>query len=189
MKTLAKLFTVALLNQVLFANAGAIDSSKSMVTATFKQLGVEVPAKFKAVSGQIDFDPANPASGKAQIAIATASFDLGDALYNQEVQKKEWFNSAQYPQATFVSSNIKSVSSGINNVSADKLQVQGKLTIKGKALDVNVPIAVKQEGKTQIFEGTLPIKRLYFNIGEGEWKDTDTLADDVVIKFKVVTQN
>jgi polyisoprenoid-binding protein YceI len=31
----------------------------------------------------------------------------------------------------------------------------------------------------------LPIKRLAFGIGEGEWKDTSIVADEVVIKFRV----
>lgn len=176
----AKLLVGLLAAHTAFANAAAIDSSKSTITATFKQIGVDVTAKFKTVSGTIDFDEANPTAGKAQITVALASFDLGDAEYNKEVQKKEWFNTAQFPQGTFVSSSIKSVSAG-------KLLVQGKLTIKGKALDVAVPMTVKQDGKAQVFEGLLPIKRLYFNIGEGEWKDTDTLADDVVVKFKAVT--
>ena len=34
--------------------------------------------------------------------------------------------------------------------------------------------------------GALPIKRLAYNIGEGEWKDTSMVADDVTIKFHVV---
>lgn len=162
-----------------FAQAGAIDPAKSAVTATFKQLGVAVDAKFNIFNGQIDFDPANPAAAKAQIALQVTSFDIGDAEYNKEVQKKEWFNAAQFPQATFVTSAIK-------QTAPNKLQAQGKLTIKGKTLDVNLPIDVKQNGNTQTFSGALPIKRLYFNIGEGEWKDTDTLADEVIVKFNIV---
>lgn len=178
---IAKHFLMALVAaQMSLADAAAIDSGKSSVVVTFKQEGVAVPANFKNVSGTIDFDPANPAGSKAQIAVALASFDLGEPEYNKEVQKKEWFNSAQFPQATFISSEIKPGGPG-------KLLVQGKLTIKGRALDISMPVAFKQDGKTQIFEGQLPIKRLYFNIGEGEWKDTDTLADEVIIKFKVVT--
>jgi polyisoprenoid-binding protein YceI len=182
MKIVKNLLSVLFAAQMAFAQAAAVDASKSMVAATFKQIGVEVTAKFNSVSGSIDFDAANPASGKAQITIALASFDLGEAEYNKEVQKKEWFNSAQFPQASFVSSSIKTTGAG-------KLLVQGALTIKGKTLDVTVPVAFKQDGKTQAFEGVVPIKRLYFNIGEGEWKDTDTLADDVLVKFKVVTSN
>ncbi len=162
--------------------AAPIDSGKSSVTVTFKQEGVEVPANFRNISGTIDLDPASPESGKAQVAVALASFDLGEPEYNKEVQKKTWFNSAQFPQATFVSTGIRSAGSG-------KLTVQGRLAIKGKSVDVSVPVAFRQEGKSQIFEGQVPIKRSSFNIGEGEWKDTDILADEVVIKFKAVTAN
>lgn len=165
-----------------FTQAGAIDPAKSTITATFKQLGVAVDAKFNTFNGQIDFDPANPAAAKAQIALQVASFDIGDAEYNKEVQKKEWFNAAQFPQATFVTSAIKLVA-------PNQLQAQGKLTIKGKALNVNVPIELKKNGGAQTFSGALPIKRLYFNIGEGEWKDTDTLADEVIVKFNIVTNH
>ena len=38
-----------------------------------------------------------------------------------------------------------------------------------------------------LLEGALPIKRLAFNVGEGDWKDTSMVADEVVIKFHIVT--
>ncbi|MES2105830.1 MAG: YceI family protein, partial [Pseudomonadota bacterium] len=93
--------------------------------------------------------------------------------------KKEWFNAAQFPKASFVSTGMKAGANG-------KLDVTGKLTIKGKTVDASFPLTVKKEGSTQVFEGSLPIKRLAFNIGEGEWKDTSMVADEVVIKFHVV---
>ena len=70
-------------------------------------------------------------------------------------------------------------------IPAGKLTVAGKLTIKGKTADVSFPLSVKPEGGKQVFEGQLPIKRLAFNIGEGEWKDTSMVADEVLIKFRV----
>ena len=178
---IAKMVAIALFAcGVVNANAGPIDPAKSVVIATFKQMGVAVDANFTKFSGNIDYDVANPAAAKAQIALQVSSFDIGDAEYNKEVQKKEWFNAVQFPQATFVTSAIKVVA-------PNKLQAQGKLTIKGKTLDVNLPIEVKQNGGAQTFSGALPIKRLYFNIGEGEWKDTEMLADEVVVKFNIVT--
>jgi polyisoprenoid-binding protein YceI len=47
-------------------------------------------------------------------------------------------------------------------------------------------VTVTQQGATQTFDGALPIKRLQFDIGLGEWKDTSTVADEVVIKFHIV---
>lgn len=154
------------------------DPAKSSVSATFKQMNVPVEAKFKTFTAQIDYDAAKPEAAKASVDIATASMDLGDAEYNREVAKKEWFNTAQFPKATFVSTAIRPAGAG-------KLNVSGKLTIKGRSADVSFPLTVKAQGKEQVFEGQLPIKRLAFNIGEGEWKDTSMVADEVVIKFRV----
>jgi polyisoprenoid-binding protein YceI len=157
------------------------DPARSSVSATFKQMGVPVEAKFKQFSAQIDYDAAKPAASKASVEIQTGSFDLGDPEYNKEVTKKEWFNAAQFPKASFVSTAIAPAGAG-------KLNVSGKLSIKGRSADVSFPLSVKAEGGKQVFEGQLPIKRLAFNIGEGEWKDTSMVADDVVIKFRVVAQ-
>ena len=174
------LIPAALLGVALAAGAIPLkaDLAHSSVAAVFKQMNVPVEAKFKKFSAQVDYDAARPENGKASVDIDTASLDLGDAEMNKEVAKKDWFNSAQFPKATFTSSSIKPNGAG-------KLTVAGKLAIKGKTLDVSFPLSVKAEGGKQVFEGTLPIKRLAFNIGEGEWKDTSMVADDVVIKFRV----
>lgn len=155
------------------------DPAKSSVSAVFKQMNVPVEGKFKRFNAQIDYNSAKPENAKANMEIDVASFDLGDVEFNKEAQKKEWFNGAQFPKATFTSSALKPAAAG-------KLDVSGKLTIKGKTVDVAFPLNVKQEGAAQVFEGSLPIKRLAFNIGEGEWKDTSMVADEVLIKFRVV---
>lgn len=163
----------------LAATALKTDAAKSKVTITFKQMNVPVDAQFKKFNAAISYDAAKPENSKANVDIDVASFDLGDPMYNQEVQKKEWFNTAQFPKASFVSTQIKAGAAG-------KLDVTGKLTIKGKSNDVSFPLTVKKEGTAQVFEGTLPIKRLTYGIGDGEWKDTSIVADDVSIKFRVV---
>lgn len=154
------------------------EPAKSRVSAVFKQMNVPVEAAFRNFSAQIDYDAAKPATAKASVEIMTASLDLGDPDMNKEVAKKEWFNAAQFPKASFVSTNITPAGPG-------KLHVAGKLSIKGKTASVSFPLTVKQEGGKQVFEGQLPIRRLAFNIGEGEWKDTSMVADEVVIKFRV----
>lgn len=154
------------------------DVANSRVSATFKQMNVPVEAPFKRFTAQIDYDAAKPELAKANVEIETASLDVGEADMNKEVAKKEWFNAAQFPKATFVSSAIKPAGAG-------KLTVSGKLTIKGRATDVSFPLTVKTEGAKQVFEGALPIKRLTYAIGEGEWKDTSMVADEVIIKFRV----
>lgn len=181
MKITQRVLLVSLLGLSLAAGAATLlktDPAKSGVSAVFKQMNVPVESKFKKYNIVIDYNAATPDAAKASVDIDTASLDLGDAEMNKEVAKKEWFNSAQFPKATFVSSGIKTAGPG-------KLNVTGKLSIKGKTADVSFPLTVKTEAGKQVFEGALPIKRLAFNIGEGEWKDTGMVADEVTIKFHV----
>ena len=183
MKTLHFLTAAALLAASFssgLASAAVLktDPAKSSVAAVFRQMNVPVEAKFKTFTASIDYDAARPEAAKAAVEIATASMDLGDPEYNREVVKKEWFNTAQFPKASFVSTSIQLAAPG-------KLNVAGKLTLKGRVADVSFPLTVKSEAGKQVFEGQLPIRRLAFNIGEGEWKDTSMVADEVVIKFRV----
>ncbi|QCP50976.1 YceI family protein [Trinickia violacea] len=157
-----------------------VDLAKSTITATSKQMNVPVEGTFKKFSAQVSFDPAKPAAGSAQITVDTGSYDLGDPSYNDQVAGKDWFDAKTYPTATFVSSAIAPVG-------GTQFNVTGKLTIKGKSQTLTVPVTVTQQGATQVFDGTLPIKRLQFDIGTGEWKDTSTVADEVAIKFHLVT--
>jgi polyisoprenoid-binding protein YceI len=154
------------------------DVAHSTVSATFKQMNVPVESPFKKFTATIDYDAAHPEKATARVDIDTASLDIGQADYNKEIAKKEWFNSAQFPKASFVSTSIKPAGAG-------KVNVSGNLTIKGKTAPVAFPMNIKAEGGKQVFEGQLPIKRLSYNIGEGEWTDTSMVADEVLIKFRV----
>ena len=156
-----------------------IDTAKSRLSASFKQMNVPMEGQFKKFSAQIEFNPAKLDASKADIDIDMNSFDLGDAEFNKEVSKKTWFNTPQYPKARFMSTSMKSIGSG-------KVEALGKLSIKGITTDVSMTINVKKEGATYIFDGTLPIKRLTYMIGEGEWKDTSMVADEVLFKFHIV---
>lgn len=173
------LLAAVLASAVASATPLKTDPAKSTVSAVFKAMNSPVESKFKKFSASIDYDAAKPDLAKASVEVETASIDVGDPEMNKEAVKKEWFNAAQFPKASFVSSTIKAAGPG-------KLTVSGKLTLKGKASDVSFPLTVKEEAGKQVFEGALPIKRLAYNIGEGDWKDTSMVADEVLIKFRVI---
>jgi polyisoprenoid-binding protein YceI len=47
-----------------------------------------------------------------------------------------------------------------------------------------VPLVMTQTGAITVATGVLPIKRLAFSIGDGDWADTSMVADEVQVKFK-----
>ena len=159
------------------AGDASIDGTKSSLIATFRQESVPVDAPFRKFSGHILYDLTQPASAKATLAVETASFDLGSEDYNAEVRKKGWFDSASYPQASFVSSAIKPGAPG-------HFDATGTLTLKGKTLTITVPVTVGRVGAMQSFDGALVISRKYFAIGDPDWNDV--VDDKVSVKFHLV---
>jgi polyisoprenoid-binding protein YceI len=153
--------------------------NESAVTFGYKQMGVPMDGKFNKFSAQISFDPATLAKAQARIDIDVASIDTGSSDANEEVAGKLWFNTKTFPAASFVSSGIKALG-------GNRYQATGKLSIKGKTLDVATPVTFQAAGTRGVFEGTFAIKRLDYAIGEGEWTDVSTVADEIQIKFHIV---
>ena len=50
-----------------------------------------------------------------------------------------------------------------------------------------LPFTVKQDATGASFDGGFVLKRLDFAIGEGPWSDVGTVANEVQIKFHLVT--
>lgn len=171
---------LAAIGVAFYANADAADAAKTSVSAVFKQMNVPVEGHFNRVNADVRFDPANVAAASAKIDVEVASFDIGAPEYNDEIAGAEWFDAAHFPHATFVSTRVSPGANGAYSVA-------GKLTIRGKTNDVTVPMRYHKDGANQVFDGTLPIKRLAYGVGTGEWKDTSVVADDVQIKFHIVT--
>ena len=159
--------------------AAPIDTKRSSVTATFKQFNIPVTGEFKQFSGDVQYDPAKPASTQAKLTVNTASYDLGDAMYNKEVAGPEWFHAQKHPTATFVMSEV----SGSGNA----MQAKGDLTIRGITKPVQFPVRIQTANGVHTFTGKTQIKRLEYKVGaDGDWGDEALVADAVEIEFKMV---
>jgi polyisoprenoid-binding protein YceI len=65
--------------------------------------------------------------------------------------------------------------------------VMGKLTMKGITREVVIPIALKKDANgNSVAEGSFPLKRTDYKVGEGMWSDTDMVADDVLVRIRMV---
>lgn len=152
--------------------------AQSELSFSAKQMGVPMQGSFKKFDAQINFDAAKLASSKVSFTVDIASASMGSREVDSELPKATWFNTAKFPQAQFTSTAIKSLGGG-------RYEVAGKLVIKGQSRDVTVPVSFAQNGAVTVASGVLPIKRLAFNIGDGDWADTSMVADEVQIKFKL----
>ncbi|HKB83718.1 MAG TPA: YceI family protein [Burkholderiales bacterium] len=171
---------VALFAFSLSAAAAGVDYANSEITFVSKQMNVPVQGRFRKFTAQIAFDPKKLASAKAEIEVDLASIDTGSADADAEVGKKAWFNTSAFPTARFVSASVA-------QAGPDKYEAHGQLSIKGVGQDIAAPFSVKRSGDRVTYEGSFVLRRLQFKIGDGVWSDTDTVADEVQVKFRIVT--
>lgn len=173
------LFSIALLAAAAVpASAQQLVPAGSEITFTSKQMGVPVDGRFKTFGAQIAFDPKKPEAAKIALTIDLGSVALGVAETEAEIAKPDWFDTKKFPQASFQSASVKSTGPG-------KYEVAGKLTIKGASQNVVVPVTLAQAGAATTASGSFTIKRLDFRIGDGDWKDTSMVANDVQVRFKL----
>lgn len=158
-------------NQVLLA--------KSSLSFTSKQMNVPVEGSFKSFRSTLVFDPAKPAAARAELEIDMASIDAGSKDANDEVAGKDWFNTRVFPTARFVSTSVKPLG-------GNRFEIAGKMTIKGRTLDLSTPLTVTRQGNSASFDGSLVLKRADYAIGDGVWADFGTVANEVQIKFRLV---
>jgi polyisoprenoid-binding protein YceI len=103
---------------------------------------------------------------------------MGDDAYNAEVRKKQWFDSATYPKATFRSTSVKALG-------PNRFDATGALTLKGRVLTITVPVTVKATPAGSAFDGSFSISRKAFGLGDPIWEDV--LEDKVDIKFHLIS--
>ena len=116
-----------------------IDPSHSAIHFSVRHMVVsKTRGRFTKFSGQIVFDPDDPAKSSVQVTIDPASLDTADAQRDAHLRSADFFDVDKYPQATFKSTKVI-------DLGGDKYQVEGDLTIRG----VTRPVVLEA-----VFEGS-----------------------------------
>jgi polyisoprenoid-binding protein YceI len=162
--------------------AGAQDvlRDKSEIRFVSKQMGVNVEGLFRRWKANVVFLPADLARSKAEIDIDIGSIELASAEAEAEARGPMWFDAARFPSARFASASIRSLG-------GERYEVAGELAIKGVARPAVVPVTLgKDSSGNSVVEGSFAVKRLDYKLGEGMWADTDVVANDVIVRFRMV---
>ena len=162
------------------ASAQGVLIDKSEIRFVAKQLGVNVEGRFRRFKAHVVFRPKALANSKADFEIELGSVDLASDDSETEVKGPLWFDVPRFPVARFTSTSFKDVGAG-------KYEVHGRLSVKGITRDIVVPVTITPDvGGTLVAQGSFPVKRFEFKIGEGLWADTDTVAETILVRFRMV---
>jgi len=171
------------------ATAGApvawtADPAKSTLEFTFVQAGAKSGGRFARFTANIDFAAANPAAGRFDVNIDIGSVDTRDKDRDTQLRAPELFDGVKFPRAQFEASSFAAKGNGFEG--------SGKLSLRGVSRDV--PVAFTFETLTEAgrpvayLKGTATVKRLQFGVGQGEWKSTEWIEDEVDVAFNLRLQ-
>lgn len=175
MKTLVACLLLAC---ALPAAAQTVDLAKSQIAFGFKQENVPGEGRFRKFAAQVSFDPAKPEATRASVEVDVTSVDLGDAGWNNDIQGASWFDTKRFPKATFVAGGAKAVAGG-------RFEAPAKFTLKGITRDVIATFTSRPDAGGTLLEGSVPLKRGDFKIGDGPWADTSVVAAEVAVRFRL----
>ncbi len=157
-----------------------LDPYHTYVMWHIDHFGFSEPSGKWFVNGTILYDKGELKNTSINADVDVADFVTGISKLDEHLKGSEFFNVAQFPKATFVSSNIQSTS----NLTA---QVDGTLTIKGISKPVSLNVIFNKVGVSPIsqlptigFSATTKIKRSDFGITAY----LPGLGDDVTLEIQ-----
>jgi polyisoprenoid-binding protein YceI len=164
-------------NVLAAPTAYKLDPAKSTLQFVFTQAGAKNDGKFAKYD--VSF---TPESNALNVVVQVSSLDTGDKDRDSTLRSADLFNVAKFPQAKFAATKI-------THGAGDKYEAVGKLTIRDISRDVKIPLTFKtaNEGGKQVgvMTGEVLIKRLDYGVGQGEWKSTEWVDNDVTVKFSL----
>ena len=152
--------------------------AQSEISFVSRQMGSPVEGRFRSFDAQVALDPKQLGAAKIVLVVDLASAALGSTETETELRRPDWFDVKKVPQASFTSSAVKPAGAG-------RLEVVGTFSLKGRSRALSVPVTLTQAGGTTTATGAFTVRRLDFKVGDGDWTDTDLIANDVQVKFKL----
>jgi polyisoprenoid-binding protein YceI len=152
--------------------------AKSHLKFTFEQAGAAASGTFGKFSTVLVYDEKNLAASSLNVRVEIASVNTQEQERDGMLKDPDLFNAASYPAATFTASSLAKRGDG-------GLDAIGKLTIRDVTRDLRLPITLKPTPDGLELSGKTAIRRLDFGVGQGEWKATDSVGDEVRIEYVV----
>jgi len=157
----------------------ASDPAKSTLEFAFMQAGARNQGRFTRFAVGFDFSPDSLAGSRLEVSIEMASTDTGDKERDDTLKGEELFAVTKFPQAHFSATQFAK--------SAQGFEALGKLTIRGVTRDARVPFTFRtadEHGATVGYmNGKTVIRRLDFGVGQGDWRATDQVGNEVEVSF------
>ncbi len=149
---------------------------QSTLTFVATQAGAKFEGVFEKFTADIQFDPENPTAGRFDVAIDLRSVNSRDRERDDIIRGPDLFHTAQWPAARYIAE-------GFSAAGAGKFSGRGQLTLRNVTREVPLEFTFERQPDGAWLKGEARLKRLDFGVGQGEWKDTTWVGDEVGVRF------
>lgn len=143
-----------------------------------KYQGEVFVGRFPGFATTLTFDPAQLAAARLEVTIPLATATTANPDYDSELRGAAFLDSARFPQARYTATRFRSL--GGNRYAAD-----GTLALHGIAKPVTLTFTWTP-GAQPVLAGQATVRRLDFEVGGGDWADTDLIPNEIAISTRVV---
>jgi len=144
-----------------------IDPVHSTVLFRVKHMNTAfVYGRFNSFMGTIVVNERNPAQSSVVLEIDLNSVDTGNSQRDDHLRGPDFFNTRQFPKATFRSTRVRK----LNDTT---IEVQGNLTLRGVTKPLTLRVTFTGKGRNPRgqeiigFETTFTLKRSEFGVNYG----------------------
>lgn len=154
------------------------DPGASRLEFTGVQAGAPFKAVFNKFTAAVDFSPDALANAHFDVNIDLNSVDSQDKDRDSTIRGADLFDVAHFATARYVTH-------GAAARSAAGYAVNGALTLRGVTKEVPIEFTFAATASGAKLVGSARLKRLDFGVGQGEWKSTDSVGNDVTVNFSL----
>ena len=151
---------------------------QSHLTFTGIQAGAPFTAEFHKFTATVTFAPGALAQSRLDVLIDLNSVDSKDRDRDGTMRGGDLFAVAQWPTAHYVARSFSATAGGF--------RAMGSLTLRGVTRNVSIAFKFTRTPAGATLAGDATVKRLDFGVGQGDWKSTEWVGNDVKIAFSLV---
>ena len=154
----------------------SMQPKESKLTFVGVQAGAQFEGSFDKFTADIRFDPKELAGSRFDVKIDTASVNTKDGERDDTLKGADLFDVKRFATARYVADKF-------TDKGGNKYSATGKLTLRDVTKDVPIDFTFESKDGGAWLKGTAKLKRLDFGVGQGDWKDTETVGNDVQVRF------
>jgi polyisoprenoid-binding protein YceI len=148
--------------------------AQNSVKFRIKNAGLTVPGYFSVFKPMVSWDKSNPSKSIFVGEVQVSSVNTNNKARDKHLKTADFFDVEKFPIMKFESTSVSAIS-------ASKIKITGKLTIKDVTKTVSFDTDISEMNGKTVFKSSLLINRLDYKVGASSW----TLSNDLYIDLNI----